>query len=192
MAEACDTFIREKHPASPPKLPKDTGTPAQGDQGWPGETQIIQEPPNPRRKTASTPRPERGGSPMRAEQGPGQVMFSPSPVTRKEKTSALRTHVPETEESRSDGSDEPEDKRGRREERNHPVAWPTTATIIFAQLVGEDLNRYAYAENMTPETQAMFDRAITQINLEIVGINKRNPWLARQIHRYIGGNEYDA
>ena len=58
------------------------------------------------------------------------------------------------------------------------------------------LNRYAYAENVTPETQAMFDRAITQINLEIVGINKRNwvktPWLARQIHRYRGGNEYDA
>ena len=70
------------------------------------------------------------------------------------------------------------------------------ATITFAQLVGEDLNRYAYAENVTPEIQAMFDRAITQINLEIVGINKRNwvkkTWLAKQIQRYRGGNEYDA
>ena len=70
------------------------------------------------------------------------------------------------------------------------------ATIIFAQIVGEDLNRYAYAENVTPETQAMFDRAVNQINLEIVGINRRNwvktPWLARQIHRYRGGNEYDS
>ena len=72
VAEACDTLIREKHPASPPEWPKDTGTPAQGDQGWPGETGILQEPPLPRRKMASTPRPERGGSPTGAEQGPVQ------------------------------------------------------------------------------------------------------------------------
>ena len=44
VAEACDTLT--------------PGTPAQGDQGWPGETEILQEPPPPRRKTASTPRPE--------------------------------------------------------------------------------------------------------------------------------------
>ena len=63
VAEACDTLIREKHLASPPEWPKDTGTPAQGDQGWPGETEILQEPPLPRHKMASTPRPEQGGSP---------------------------------------------------------------------------------------------------------------------------------
>ena len=59
--------IREKHPASPPEWPKNSETRARGDQGWPGETEILQEPPLPRRKTASTPRPERGGSPTRAE-----------------------------------------------------------------------------------------------------------------------------
>ena len=110
VAKACDTLIQEKHPASPPEWPEDTGTPPQGDQSLPGKTEILQEPPPPRRKTASTPRPERGGSPTRAEQGPVQAMFSPSPIVRKEKPSALRTHVPETEESGSDGSDEPEDK----------------------------------------------------------------------------------
>ena len=38
VAEASDTLIQEKHPASPPEWPKDTGTPAQGDRSWPGET----------------------------------------------------------------------------------------------------------------------------------------------------------
>ena len=125
VAEACDTLIREKHRASPPEWPKDTGTPAQGDQGWPRETGILQEPPLPRRKTASTPKPERGGSPTGAEQGPVQAMFSPSPVVRKEKPSALRTHLPETEESGSDEGGEPEDMRGLREEL-HSVVRPTS------------------------------------------------------------------
>ena len=126
VGEACDTLIWEKHPASPPEWPKDTGTPAQGDQSWPGETEILQEPQPPQRKTVSSPRPEQGESPTRAEQGPVQDMFSPSPVVRKEKPSALRTHVPETEKSGSDGGDEPEDKQGQREERDHLVARPTS------------------------------------------------------------------
>ena len=91
VAEACDTLIREKHPASLPEWPKDSGTPAQGDQGWPGETEILQEPPLQRCKMASTPRPERGGSSIGAEHGPVQARFNPSPVVRKEKPSALRT-----------------------------------------------------------------------------------------------------
>ena len=70
----------------------------------------MQEPPPPRRKTASTPRPEKRGYLTRAEQGPVQAMFSPSHVVRKEKSSASRTYVPETEESGSDGGDKPEDK----------------------------------------------------------------------------------
>ena len=47
VTEACDTLIREKHPASQPECPKVTGTPAQGDQSWQGETEILQEPPPP-------------------------------------------------------------------------------------------------------------------------------------------------
>ena len=35
VAEACDTLIWEKHPSSQPEWPKDTGTPAQGDQSLP-------------------------------------------------------------------------------------------------------------------------------------------------------------
>ena len=70
MAEACETIVQERHPASPPEWPKSTGTTAQGDWGCSGETEIMQEPPPPRRKTVSTPRPERGGSQRRAEQGP--------------------------------------------------------------------------------------------------------------------------
>ena len=34
-------------------------------------------------------------------------MFSPSPVVGQEKPLPMRTHVPETEESESDASDEP-------------------------------------------------------------------------------------
>ena len=123
MAEACETIIQERHPASPPEWPEGTRTTAQGDQGCSGETEIMQEPPPPRRKTASTPRPERGGSPTRAEQGPVQAMFSPSPVVRKEKSSASHTYVPESE---SDGGGEPEDKRARREERHRLAARPTS------------------------------------------------------------------
>ena len=54
---------KQKHPASPPE--------------WP-----------PRRKTASTPRPEKGGAPTRPEQGPGHSAWSP--VVRTERPSALR------------------------------------------------------------------------------------------------------
>ena len=77
VAEACDTLIREKHPASSPEWPKGSGPPTQGDQDWPNGTGILQEPPIPRRKTASMPRPERGGSPMGAEQGPEPAHSSP-------------------------------------------------------------------------------------------------------------------
>ena len=82
-----------------------------------GGTDILQEPPLPRRKMALTPRPERGGSPTGAEQGPVQAMFSPSPVVRQEKPSSLSTHVQGTEESGSDKGGEPEDRRSLKEER---------------------------------------------------------------------------
>ena len=122
--EACDILIREKHPAFLPEWPEGSRPPAWGDQGRLGVTEIIQEPPLPQCKTASTPRPERGGSPTGAEQGPVQAMFSPSPLVRQEKPSSLRTHVPETEES---GSDEGgEDMRGLKEEQPHSVARPVS------------------------------------------------------------------
>ena len=101
VAEACDTLIR---------LPHLSGLKTPGLRL--GVTKVGRE-----RTKSSTPRPERGGSPTRAEQGPVQAMWSPSPVLRKEKPSALHAHVPETGESGSDGSVE-----GRREERHHPVA----------------------------------------------------------------------
>ena len=102
VAEACDTLVRERHPASPPVWPEGSEPPTQIDPDQPRGTEILQEPPLPRRKTASTPRPERGGSPRGAEQGPAPAIFSPSPVVRQEKQLSLRTHVPETEESESD------------------------------------------------------------------------------------------
>ena len=126
MTEACDTLIREKQPASPPVWPEGSEPPTQGDQDRPRGTGIIQEPPLLRRRMALTPRPERGGSPRGAEQGPEPAMFSPSPVVSQEKPSFLRTHVPETEESGSDTGGEPEDRRGLKEEQPHLVARPTS------------------------------------------------------------------
>ena len=90
------------------------------------ETVTLQEPRPPRQKTVSTPRPEKGGSRTIAEQGPVQAMWSLSPVVRNENPSALHARVPKTEESGSDQSDGSEDKQGRRDERHHPVARPTS------------------------------------------------------------------
>ena len=64
---ACDTLVREKHPASPPVWPEGSGIPAQSETERTGGTGILPEPPLPQRKTASTPRPERGGSQREAE-----------------------------------------------------------------------------------------------------------------------------
>ena len=47
-------------------------------------------------------------------------MFSPSPVIGHEKQLPMRTHVPETEESESDASDEP----GPKEDPPHLMAQP--------------------------------------------------------------------
>ena len=108
VAEVCGTLIREKHQASPPKWPKGSGH-------------------LPRRKTASTVRPERGRSPAGAEQGPVQAMFSPSPVVRQEKPSSLRTHVPETEESKK-GIGTINRKRPRRRGRGERVGGSSVPT----------------------------------------------------------------
>ena len=61
----------------------------------------------PQRKLASTPRPKRDGSPRGTERKPESALFSPSPVVGQEQPPPVRTHVPETESSESDASDEP-------------------------------------------------------------------------------------
>ena len=80
VAEACDTLVRERHPASPPVWPESSRIPAQSQLGRTGETGVLTEPPLPQRKTVSTPRPERDGSPREAERKPEPAVFSPSPV----------------------------------------------------------------------------------------------------------------
>ena len=120
VAEACDTLVRERHPASQPVWPEGSGIPARSYSEGTRGTGTLSEPPLPQRKTASTPRPERGGSPRGTEQEPAPAMFSPSPVIRHEKQLSLRTHVPETEESESDANDEP----GPKEDPPHVMARP--------------------------------------------------------------------
>ena len=120
VAEACNTLVRERHPDSPPVWPEGSEIPAQSDPERTRGTGILPEPPLPQRKTASTPRSERGGSPRGTEQEPALAMFSPSPVIRQEKQLPMRTHVPETEESESDASDEP----GPKEDPPHVMARP--------------------------------------------------------------------
>ena len=129
VAEACDTLVRERHPASPPVWPEGSEPLIQSDPDRPRGTEVLQEPPLPRRKTASTPRPERGGSPRETEQGPAPAMFSPSRVVRQEKQLSLRTHVPETEESESDASSEPGDRPGPREDPPHLAVRPPSGPV---------------------------------------------------------------
>ena len=80
VAKACDTLIRERHPASPPEWPEGSGIPTESQLGRTGETGVLTEPPLPQRKSASTPRPQRDGSPREAERKPKPAVFSPSPV----------------------------------------------------------------------------------------------------------------
>ena len=111
MAEACDTLVRERHPASSPVWPEGSGIPAQSEPERTGGTGILPEPPLPQWKTAS---------PREAEREPAPAVFSLSPVVGQEKQLPMRTHVPETEESESDASDEP----GPKEDPPHLMARP--------------------------------------------------------------------
>ena len=120
VAEACDTLVRERHPASPPVWAEGSGIPAQSEPERTGGTGILPEPPLLQLKTVLTPRPERGGSPREAERKPEPAVFSPSPVVGQEKLLPKRTHVQETEESESDASDEP----GPKEDPSHLMARP--------------------------------------------------------------------
>ena len=102
--------------------PESSGIPAESQLGRTGETGVLTEPPLPQRKTASMPRPQRDGSPREAERKPEPAVFSPSPVVGQEKTPPMRTHIPETENSESDASDEP----GPKEDPPHLMARPAS------------------------------------------------------------------
>ena len=115
VAEACDTLVRERHPASPPVWPESSGIPTESQPARTGETGVLAEPPLPQRKSASTPRPQRDGSPREAERKPEPAVFSPSPVVGQEQPPPMRTHVPETESSESDASE------GRSRRKIHPT-----------------------------------------------------------------------
>ena len=122
VADACDTLVRERHPASPPVWPESSGIPTESQPARTGETGVLAEPPPPQRKLASTPRPQRDGSPRGTERKPESALFSPSPVVGQEQPPLVRTHVPETESSESDASDEP----GPKEDPPHLGARPAS------------------------------------------------------------------
>ena len=122
VAEACDTLFKERHPASPPVWPESSGIPTESQPARAGDTGVRAEPPPPQRKLASTPRPQRDGSPRGTERNPESALFSPSPVVGQEQPPPVRTHVPETESSESDASDEP----GPKEDPPHLGARPAS------------------------------------------------------------------
>ena len=87
-----------------------------------GETGVLAEPPPPQRNLASMPRTQRDGSPRGTERKPESALFSPSPVVGQEQPPPVRTHLPETESSESDASDEP----GPKEDPSHLGARPAS------------------------------------------------------------------
>ena len=119
VAEACDTLVQERHPASPPVWPDSDRSPTE-DQPVEekGEAGVLAEPPTPQRKLASTPAPQGDGSPGGKERKPESALFSPSPVVGQEQAPSVCSRVPETEASESDADDEP----GRKEDPPRRVA----------------------------------------------------------------------
>ena len=120
VAEACNTIIQERHPASPPVWPESSRSPAENQPAGTGETGALAEPPPPQRKLTSTPRPQRDGSLRGTERKPESALFSPSPVVGQEQPPPVCSRVPETESSESDASDEP----GPKEDPPHLGARP--------------------------------------------------------------------
>ena len=124
VAEACDTLIQERHPASPPPpppvWPESSGSPTESQPAGTGDTGVLAEPPPPQRKLASTHRPQRDGSLRGTERKPESALFSPSPVFGQEQPPPVCSRVPETESSESDASYEP----GPKEDPSHLGARP--------------------------------------------------------------------
>ena len=115
VAEACDTLVQERHPASPPVWPEGNRGPIEDQPAEQSEAGVLAEPPTPQRKLASTPAPQGDGSLRGTERKPESALFSPSPVVGQEQPPPVCSRVPETESSESDASDEP----GPREDPPH-------------------------------------------------------------------------
>ena len=142
VAEACDTLVKERHPASPPVWPESSGIPTDSQPARAGETGVLAEPPPPQRKLASTPRPQRDGSLRGTERKPESALFSPSPVVGQEQPPPMRTHVPETESSESDASDEP----GPKEDPPHLGARPASDLEVDPEVAELDQEEAGGAE----------------------------------------------
>ena len=110
VAEACDTLVQERHPASPPVWPESNRGPIEDQPAEQREARVLAEPPTPQRKLASTPAPQGDGSPGGTERKPESALFSPSPVVGQEQAPSVCSRVPETEASESDADDEPGQK----------------------------------------------------------------------------------
>ena len=155
VAEACDTLVQERHPASPPVWPESNRGPIEDQPAEQREARVLAEPPTPQRKLASTPAPQGDGSPGGTERKPESALFSPSPVVGQEQAPSVCSRVPETEASESDADDEPgqkEDpprrgarlageirkrqgpirrKREGRSHRQHNWSWPSLMDWTF-------------------------------------------------------------
>ena len=115
VAEACDTLVQERHPASPPVWPESNRGSMEDQPAEQREAGVLAEPPTPQRKLASTPAPQGDGSPRGTERKPESALFSPSPVVGQEQAPPVCSRVPETESSESDAGDEP----GQKEDPPH-------------------------------------------------------------------------
>ena len=151
VAEACDTLVQERHPASPPVWPESNRGPIEDQPAEQREAGVLAEPPTPQRKLASTPAPQGDGSPRGTERKPESALFSPSPIVGQEQAPSVCSRVPETEASESDADDEPgqkEDPQGRwrtirkrqgpirrklegRNHRQHNWSWPSLMDWTF-------------------------------------------------------------
>ena len=80
VAEACDTLVQERHPASPPVWPESDRSPTE-DQPVEekGEAGVLAEPPTPQRKLASTPAPQGDGSPEERSGSRSRPCSAPAP-----------------------------------------------------------------------------------------------------------------
>ena len=124
VAEACDTLVQERHPASPPVWPESDRSPTE-DQPVEekGEAGVLAEPPTPQRKLASTPAPQGDGSPGGKERKPESALFSPSPVVGQEQAPSVCTIRKRRGPIRR--------KRQGRSHRQHNWSWPSLMDWTF-------------------------------------------------------------
>ena len=156
VAEACDTLVRERHSASPPVWPESSGFPAESQPARTGETGVLAEPPLPQRKSGSTPRPQRDGSPRETERKPEPAVFSPSPVVGQEQPPPMRTHVPETESSESDASDLEGDPEAAKLDQEEAGGAETSAQLELAILNGLDISSLPALRDLSTRASTTF------------------------------------